>query len=233
MDFVEYLVSGMLVLKRKDLVHPHKGKLCIAIPLDLDRKKMLAAVEAVFKIANVRGAHYDQDAKYQLIYTDPRTLRKLIPAYCTWALKLCVEQSQVTNPIHKWKSYEMGKQLKATPEHVTTIYDSPKTAKAKRSSMRTDQSRNNASALSLIANVEIGKFPCKANVAAKPRWTQAQQTELDQQPILRLYYDCSNCLIKTGIRCQNLETAYFDACMRPFFPDSLDVIPLRLPNANH
>ena len=74
----------------------------------------------------------------------------------------------------------MGKQLKATPEHVTTIYDSPKTAKAKRSSMRTDQSRNNASALSLIANVEIGKFPCKASVAAKPRWTQAQQTELDQ-----------------------------------------------------
>ena len=100
MDFVEYLVSGMLVLKRKDLVHPHKGKICIAIPLDLDRKKMLAAVEAVFKIANVRGAHYDQDAKYQLIYTDPRTLRKLIPAYCTWALKLCVEQSQSSNPIH-------------------------------------------------------------------------------------------------------------------------------------
>jgi len=32
---------------------------------------MLAAVDAVFKIANVRGAHYDQDAKYQLIYTDP------------------------------------------------------------------------------------------------------------------------------------------------------------------
>lgn len=179
MDFVEYLVSGMLVLKRKDLVHPQKGKICIAIPLDLDRKKMLAAVEAVFKIANVRGAHYDQDAKYQLIYTDPRTLRKLIPAYCTWALKICVEQSRVTNPIHKWKGYEMGKQLKATPEHVTTIYDSPKTAKAKRSSMRTDQSRNNASALSLIANVEIGKFPCKAKVIAKPRWTETQQTELD------------------------------------------------------
>lgn len=180
MDFVEYLVSGMLVLKRKDLVHPHKGKICIAIPLDLDRKKMLAAVEAVFKIANVRGAHYDQDAKYQLIYTDPRTLRKLIPAYCTWALKLCVEQSQATNPIHKWKSYEMGKQLKATPEHVTTIYDSPKTAKAKRSSMRTDQSRNNASALSLISNVEIGKFPSKAKVTAKPRWTESQQAGLDQ-----------------------------------------------------
>ena len=168
------------MLKRKDLVYPHKGKICIAIPLDLDRKKMLAAVEAVFKIANVRGAHYDQDAKYQLIYTDPRTLRKLIPAYCTWALKLCVEQSQSSNPIHKWKSYEMGRQLKATPEHVATIYDSPKTAKAKRSSMRTDQSRNNASALSLISNVEIGKFPSKAKVTAKPRWTESQQAGLDQ-----------------------------------------------------
>jgi len=51
--------------------------------------------------------------------------------------------------------------------------------------------------------------------------TTNQQSELDQQPILRLYYNCSNCLIKTGIRCQNLETAYFDACMRPFFPDSM------------
>ena len=151
----------------------------IAIPLDLDRKNMLAAVEAVFIIANVRGTHYDQDAKYQLIYTDPRTLRKLIPAYCTWALKLCVEQSQSSNPIHKWKSYEMGKQLKTTPEHVTTIYDSPKTAKAKRSSMRTDQSRNNSSALSLISNVEIGKFPSKAKVTAKPRWTESQQAGLD------------------------------------------------------
>lgn len=120
-DFVEYLASGMLVLRRQDLVHPQKGKICIAIPLDLDRKKMLAAVEAVLKIANVRGAHYDQDAKYQLIYTDPRTLRKLIPAYCTWALKLCVEQSQKGDTINKWKSYEMGRQLNATPEHVTTI----------------------------------------------------------------------------------------------------------------
>ena len=73
----------------------------------------------------------------------------------------------------------MGKQLKATPEYVTTIYDSPKTAKAKRSSMRTDQSRNNSSALSLISNVEIGKFPSKAKVTAKPRWTESQQAGLD------------------------------------------------------
>ena len=91
-----------------------------------------------------------------------------------------VEQSLKGHAIHKWKSYEMGKQLNITPEHVTTIYDSAKTAKAKRSSMRTDQSRNNASALSLISNVEIGKFPCKAKVIAKPRWTETQQTELDQ-----------------------------------------------------
>lgn len=46
--------------------------------------------------------------------------------------------------------------------------------------MRTDQSRNNASALSLIANVEIGKFPCKAKVSAKSRWTKSQQAGLDQ-----------------------------------------------------
>ena len=35
-------------------------------------------------------------------------------------------------------------------------------------------------AADLIANAEIGKFPCKNEVQACPRWTVAQQTELDK-----------------------------------------------------
>ena len=180
MDFHKYLACGMEVLLRKDLVRPRTGMLCLAIPIFLETAQAAAAVAALLKIAYIRGAHYGIDAKYQLTYVDPRTLRKMIPAYQTWVLKLCIDQSAQGDRIHKWGSYEMSKKLKTSPELVTSSQETPKEAKNKRNKMRVSQCRSHRAADEFIANVEIGIFPSKAEVTKMPRWTDKQQMDLDQ-----------------------------------------------------
>lgn len=58
--------------------------------------------------------------------------------------------------------------------------DNVEQARIKQRNLRTVFSQHKRAASDLIANVEIGKFPCKEPVAQHSRWSKGQQNDLDQ-----------------------------------------------------
>jgi hypothetical protein len=171
---------GLEILGSKDLITAWPEMICMAIPLCLDARAACAAFLEVWENARCRGTHYNQDAKYQLHTLDLKAKRTIIPAYQALTLNQCVSQSQHTDRFHDWGCYEMGMHLNLAPQHRPHLRDNVETAKRKQKTTRSLFCQSKKAAAELIANVEIGKFPCKASVESKPRWTPTQQRDMTQ-----------------------------------------------------
>ena len=171
---------GLEILGSKDLITAWPEMICMAIPLCLDPSTACAAFLEVWENARCRGTHYNQDAKYQLHTLDLKAKRTIIPAYQALTLNQCVNQSQHTDRFHEWGCYEMGMHLNLAPQHRPHLRDNVETAKRKQKTTRALFCQSKKAAAELIANVEIGKFPCKAPVESKPRWTPTQQRDMTQ-----------------------------------------------------
>jgi hypothetical protein len=179
-DFIQLGAGIELLLFKRDLVFARPGMICIAIPEYLDTVEAQSNIWRAWQLARVRGQHYEVDAKYQLFKLCIRSKKTIIRAYKSLALVVSVEHSNSGEPMHKWGDFEMGRYLNVSPKNKITKTDSTETAASKRNAVRNIFGQTKDSALELIANVEIGKFPCKDPVVPCARWSDAQQTALDQ-----------------------------------------------------
>lgn len=178
--FNKYLASGLELLINSDLVIARPGMVCITIPLYLETEVARTAIWHAWESARVRGTHYDKDAKYQLFKLDLKGRKTIVPAYRAWALNICVQQSADTDELKHWGSFEMGRHLNLSPRNQIRDQDTLENRKRKQNLLRTTFWQSKKTAADLIANVEIGKFPCKNEVEACQRWTASQQILMDK-----------------------------------------------------
>ena len=168
------MLAGLQLLQNKDLATPKPGMLCLAIPLTMDAGALSAAIARVFQNARIRGQHYNTDAKYQLETMGKKGLPTVVQAYLAQALKVCVAQSQPHDAIHRWGGYQMAQHLDLCPTNSPKPTDTLKRRKDKQRNTRTKHSQVLQAAKLLVANAEIGRFPCRNPVETQPRWSRQQ-----------------------------------------------------------
>ena len=178
--FNKYLASGLELLINSDLVVARPGMVCIAIPVYLDTEIARNVIWDAWEMGRVRGTHYDKDAKYQLFKLDLKGRKTIVPAYRAWALNICVQNCADTDELKHWGGFEMGKHLNLSPRNQIRDKDTLENRKRKQNLLRTTFWQSKKAAADLIANVEIGKFPCKSKVAQCQRWTHAQQISMEK-----------------------------------------------------
>jgi hypothetical protein len=178
--FNKYLASGLELLINSDLVVARPNMICIAIPIYLDTEIARNVIWDAWEMGRVRGKHYDKDAKYQLFKLDLKGRKTIVPAYRAWALNICVQQSTDADELNQWGSFEMGRHLNLSPRNQIRNKDTIENRKRKQNLLRTTFWQSKKTAADLIANVEIGKFPCKSKVVECQRWTRAQQISMDK-----------------------------------------------------
>jgi hypothetical protein len=96
------------------------------------------------------------------------------------SLAVSVEHNTANEPMNKWGDFEMGRFLNVSPKNKILKTDTAQASANKRNAVRNIFCQTKDGASELIANVEIGKFPCKAPVKACARWSAKQQADLDQ-----------------------------------------------------
>lgn len=179
MDLVKALTSGLELLVKKDLKIQKPGMVCLAIPMHLDPKSISDAIFKLFTTARLRGAHFDQDAKYQIMKSgNCKAYKSIKPAYLTNALNVCIDHSTEVDQINRWGTYQVSKFLELCPQHHPKAGESIIKTKSKQKAMRTKSSQAYSMAAKLIANVEIGRFPSCSDVPMKARWTPSQEADL-------------------------------------------------------
>ena len=178
--FNKYLASGLELLINSDLVVARPGMVCIAIPVYLDTEIARNVIWDAWEMGRVRGTHYDKDAKYQLFKLNLKGRKTIVPAYRAWALNICVQKCADTDELKHWGSFEMGRHLNLSPRNQIRDKDTLENRRRKQNLLRTTFWQSKKTAADLIANVEIGKFPCKSKVVECQRWTLAQQVSMNK-----------------------------------------------------
>jgi len=173
------LIAGLVLLVDTDLKQPRPEMVCLAIPNALTAQELLACIGTVWDMARLRGQHYNRDAPFQLLSSAIKSTTMVISAYRLRLLQVAVQHAKPCDEMHRWGSYEMGLNLGISPKNQPIARDSLDRARAKQANIRTLYSQHKKAAQDLIANVEIGLFPCKEPVPFVRRWTAKQQRDLD------------------------------------------------------
>ena len=171
-------------------------QLVVAIPKDLCSDVALGQLRLLLDKNLIQKSLPADSPRFQLLDYPTKSRRRLLTAYQTWCLSKLVRQSQDC----RWRLYEIGVSLRLSPRNLPDKTDSQQRARIKQSCTRVTTQQNLADAALLIANVELGRFPGKGAVTAAPRWSTAQQRQLDAarrdcpssaQSIRRLLIDAS------------------------------------------
>lgn len=173
------LIAGLVLLLESDLKRPMPDMVCLAIPATRTAEELLACISAAWDMARVRGRHYNRDAPFQLLSSFIKSTSMVISAYRLSLLQVAVQHAKPGEEMHRWRSYEMGLNLGISPINKPRARDSLERARDKQANIRTMYSQHKKAAQDLIANVEIGLFPCKKPVPFVRRWTAKQQRDLD------------------------------------------------------
>jgi hypothetical protein len=181
-DLLAPLGSGIQVLRDEDLIAPHPGMLCLAVPFPMDLDQVNAYFSETWKNALLLGNFFPKTAKYQIKKFDGKSKKTIITAFQAIALERCKLQTANEEKINQWGCYEMGSYLKLGSQRKRSekSQDSPKAAVKKQKSIRSLFCQNKESAAKYISNVEIGIFPSTKEVEKVQRWTSSQQERLDQ-----------------------------------------------------
>jgi hypothetical protein len=164
------------VVQSADLTHQlDLGGLIVRIPDGLSTDSALVQLKLLLDKNQVSKRLGRQSPLFQLLDYPTKSRRRLLTAYQTWCLSKLVRQSHDC----RWRLYEIGVSLRLSPRNLPDKTDSRKRARFKQSCTRVTTQQNLADAALLIANVELGRFPGKAAVTATPRWSFAQQRDLE------------------------------------------------------
>ena len=166
----------VIVVQSADLTHQlDLGGLIVRIPDGLSTDSALVQLKLLLDKNLVSKRLGRQSPLFQLLDYPTKSRRRLLTAYQTWCLSKLVRQSHDC----RWRLYEIGVSLRLSPRNLPDKTDSQQRARFKQSCTRVTTQQNLADAALLIANVELGRFPGKAAVTATPRWSVAQQRDLE------------------------------------------------------
>ena len=179
MEFVTRLIGQLVLVTDKELAKAMPDMLCLAIPKQMTSQDLLLTIAQAWDLARVRGEHYNKGAPFKLSSVANKSAALVISAYRLSLLQVAVDHAVRGDEMYQWGSYEMGLHLRVSPKSKPRNRDTLASARKKQANIRTIYSQHKKAAADLIANVEIGIFPCKEPVPQVRRWTDRQQRELD------------------------------------------------------
>lgn len=153
----------------------------IRVPLNLKEEKLVDDFVQILRSHPDRVYHREQTAKFPVLKYKNIHEEVLGNVCDLWHE---VNRQGGISPGNKQKGshdsyYEIGVRFNVNPDLVIKENDLPVVKKRKRSAMKVAVHRMLQRAEALIANVEIGKFPCNDPVSNRARWTEEQQQRLD------------------------------------------------------
>ena len=144
------------------------------LPIDV----AINAFQKIWDQASVSGKRETQDAPFQLSKLDPKSRSTIVDAYCANVIEDACSKSCPEESMHRWGGYEKAKFLnilgKFSPTAIATVAVTQKS----NSRIRALFCSKKSTADQLIANAEIGIFPCRAVVPETQRWTNLQASRL-------------------------------------------------------
>ena len=141
-------------------------------------EEAIAAFQKIWELATASGQRNTTDAPFQLGHIDPKSRRTIVHAYCAHVLEDTCKKSPSSNFFSQWRSYEMARFLNIFGRSKKTTDDTLVTARRSQGCIRTLFGQKKRVAQQLIANVEVGLFPCRKKVLRMRRWTACQEKRL-------------------------------------------------------
>lgn len=124
-------------------------------------------------------ASVDNDQLFKLPYAlekvDFKSKKALITSYQVHLLQLHLDSANQPHSSKKWGCYEMAIHLGIAKQQHPKAIDTVAMAKKKQNCLRVLVCQNKSIAKSLIANVEVGRFPYRDPVTPMTRWNQRQE----------------------------------------------------------
>lgn len=153
----------------------------IRVPLNLKEEKLVDDFVQILRSHPDRVYHREQTAKFPVLKYKNIHEEVLGNVCDLWHE---VNRQGGISPGNKQKGahdsyYEIGVRFNVNPALVIAANDLPVVQKRKRSAMKVAVHRMLQRADALIANVELGKFPCNDPVLKRVRWTDEQKQRLD------------------------------------------------------
>jgi len=177
----EHAVSaphGLALVDPKVVSGAREDKFYISVDRALMREAAMNAFQRIWDQALLTGKRYTQDAPFQLKKLDPKSRSTIIDAYCANVIEDACNKSHPRESFHRWGGYEKARFLNIFGKMSATAAGTVALAQKSQDRIRALFCSKKTTAERLIANAEIGLFPCRAVVPITRRWTRLQTRRL-------------------------------------------------------
>ncbi len=159
------------------------NSLLIDIPLDLSNDSIIEQLLDLLKQFPKEVRFYKSSANLELVDISTKERKQLPILYQVALMDRLVEALKMSKRsdlswLAKMRFYEIGMAIEISPSAKPSKFDSAVTRTEKQNRVRSLVSQKKKAADSLIANIEIGKFPLKSKVSVSPRWTTDQKRRM-------------------------------------------------------
>ncbi len=180
LDFaqIHHETASMAVLDPNTVSGSSSDKLYFSVDRSLSREDAINAFQTIWDQALITGKRYTQDAPFQLSKLDPKSRTTIVDAYCANVIEDACGKSYPHELIHRWGGYEKAKFLNILGKLSATAMGTVALAQKSQDRVRALFCSKKTTAQQLIANAEIGLFPCRALVPVTRRWTRLQTRRL-------------------------------------------------------
>ena len=181
LDFhqASYQSQHIAFVDPKNVLGSKSDKLYFSVDRNLSLEAAINAFQMIWDQAIVSGRRDTQDALFQLCKFDPKSRSTIIDAYCANVIEDICCKSYPHESIHRWGGYEKARFLNIVGNFSASAIETVVLAKKSQSRIRALFCSKKMTALQLIANAEIGLFPCRATVPKTQRWTELQTRRLN------------------------------------------------------
>lgn len=170
--------QGMSLLDPSVVSGAREDKFYVSVDRELMREAAMNAFQRIWDQALVSGRRRTQDALFQLSKFDPKSRSTIIDAYCANVIEDVCNKSHARETFHRWGGYEKARFLNILGKMSATAAGTVALAQKSQDRIRALFCSKKTTAERLIANAEIGLFPCRAVVPITRRWTRLQTRRL-------------------------------------------------------
>ena len=170
--------DGMSLLDPRVVSGAHEDNFYISVDRQLAREAAINAFQKIWDQALLSGRRRTKDALFRLSKFDPKSRATIVDAYCANVIEDACNKSHPRESISRWGGYEKARFLNILGKMSATAVGTVVLAQKSQDRIRALFCSKKATAQQLIANAEIGLFPCRAVVPITRRWTRLQTRRL-------------------------------------------------------